>query len=310
LVICAFMMCPNVALADGDGEDGPNFSKNCNKVFCKPTLDAPGSGAAPNPSEVDPLVTVGDDTAQGAEAGDNASSDGPVCSEVPLDPQPAEGGPYWRGHTAAEGQIVRSVCSDGSPVAIIVPHFQAFGEAAQIQPPPPDPAVLAQQAIALLAVTPPTIGVGPNRNDLAVRLWTWLWVNDAPPVSVTVAAGGVSVTATATLSSTDWSLGEPTTTGDVYAPGPPATVTCSGAGRPPSINYDWKAEPPCGHIYVWRSLKERTGGTGKWPITATTNWTVTWQSNTGVTGTDTLTATATDEFDVAEYRIVLVQPGG
>jgi len=76
-------------------------------------------------------------------------------------------------------------------------------------------------------------------------------------------------------------------------------------------SYDWKAEPPCGPMFVWRSLKERTGGIGAWPITATTTWDVTWASHTGVTGADTLTPTTADRFDVGEYRIVLVNnPGG
>ncbi len=177
-------------------------------------------------------------------------------------------------------------------------------------PPPPSPEVLAQQAIGQLRVPKPAIGAGPDRTKLAVNFWTWLWVDEAPPVTVTVAAGGVSVTATATLTSTTWSLGEPASTGDGYRAGPPVTVTCTGVGTPPPPGYDWKAEPPCGHKFHWRSLKERTGGTGTWPITATTNWAVAWQSNTGAAGTDTLTATAADQFDVAEYRIVLVGPGG
>ncbi len=146
---------------------------------------------------------------------------------------------------------------------------------------------------------------------MAVSLWTWLWVDSPPPVSVTVAAGGVSVTATATLTSTTWSLGEPLASDGPYEPGPPVTVTCTGAGTPTPANYDWKAEPPCGHKFAWRSLKERTGGAGTWPISATTTWTVTWASNTGLTGADTLTATTADQFDVEEYRVVLVQtPGG
>ena len=89
------------------------------------------------------------------------------------------------------------------------------------------------------------------------------------------------------------------------------TVPCTGAGTPPPPGYDWKAEPPCGHMFHWRSLKERTGGTGKWPVTATTTWAVDWASTTGVTGSDTLTATSADQFDIGEYRVVLVQgPGG
>jgi hypothetical protein len=63
-------------------------------------------------------------------------------------------------------------------------------------------------------------------------------------------------------------------------------------------------------MFHWRSLKERTGGTGTWPITAVSNWNVTWASNTGVTGATTLNATGNDQFDVEEYRIVLVQGSG
>ncbi len=170
--------------------------------------------------------------------------------------------------------------------------------------------MLAREAIGRLSVPEPSIGVGPDRTKLAVQLWTWLWVDSPAPAPVTVTLAGVSVTATATLTSTTWSLGEPASTGDGYHPGSPVTVTCTGAGTPPPPGYDWKAEPLCGHMFHWRSLKERTGGTGTWPITATTNWAVAWQSNTGAAGTDSLTATSADQFDVAEYRIVLVGPGG
>jgi hypothetical protein len=58
------------------------------------------------------------------------------------------------------------------------------------------------------------------------------------------------------------------------------------------------------------STKERTGGTGKWPVTATSNWTVTWQSNTGVSGAGQLNATGTDALEIGEYRVVLVQGNG
>ena len=112
------------------------------------------------------------------------------------------------------------------------------------------------------------------------------------------------------LTSVTWSLGEPAPTGGPYAAGPPVTMTCQGTGTAPPVGYDWKAEPPCGHKYTWMSAKDRTGGTGKWPITATSNWTVTWQSNTGVSGSGALSATGTDALEVGEYRIVLVQGGG
>lgn len=178
-------------------------------------------------------------------------------------------------------------------------------------PPPPDPSVVAQIAVDQLQVPVPLIGTGPDSTKLAVNLWTWLWIDDPGPLSATAAAGGVSVTATAALTSVTWSLGEPPPTRGPYAPGPPVTLTCQGTGIAPPPGYDWKAEPPCGHKYTWMSAKDRTGGTGKWPVTATSNWTVTWQSNTGVSGSGELSATGADALEIGEYRIVLVEsPGG
>lgn len=51
------------------------------------------------------------------------------------------------------------------------------------------------------------------------------------------------------------------------------------------------------------------GGAGKWPVAAPTNRAVVWTSNTDAAGADALTATAADQFDVGEYRIVLVDGG-
>lgn len=254
----------------------------------------------------------------GSEVGDSLpgwpSAAGPGnCRDVPLPIQPVQESPYWDGHTVEEGVVVRQVCpGSANPPPILVPYFVALAAAdpAPTAPPPPSPEVLAQQAIAELVIPVPTISIGPDRSKAAVNLWTWLWVDEAAPVSATAAAGGVSVTATATLTSTIWTLGEPAPTGGPYQVGPAVTITCDGVGSPPPANYDWKAEPPCGHNYSWVSTRERTG-TGAWPVTVTTNWAVIWQSNTGVTGADSLAGTADDALQVGEYRTVLVQgPGG
>jgi hypothetical protein len=266
-------------------------------------VGAPGSDATENK---DPLAGLGQ------------RQEDEWCGWTSLATPIAANDPAWEGNNPSTGSIKFKSCSvlfpgapggpgnlEGRPV-----ELQFFPNGVAVAPTPPDPAVLAQQAVGRLRVPTPTIGAGPDRTKLAVNLWTWLWIDNPGPQSVTVAAGGVSVTATATLSSVTWSLGEPGSPGNGYAPGPPVTVTCQGAGTPPPANYDWKAEPPCGHIFHWRSLKERTDGTGTWPITATSTWNVTWASNTGVTGGTTLSATGNDAFDVAEYRIVLVGPGG
>jgi len=230
-------------------------------------------------------------------------------------------GTRWGANPPPEGEIQGLYCyprvldtsrDTGGGGGLVDTRFVPnAGAAVPVAPPPPDPAVLAEQAYGELQVPTPAIGAGPDRTKLAVSLWTWLWIDNPGPLTNTVAAGGISVTVTATLSSVDWSLGEPATKGDTYVSGPTATLTCQGTGTPPPPGYDWKAEPPCGYIFHWRSLKERTGGSGKWPIKATSTWAVTWQANTGATGATTLSATGNDQFDVEEYRIVLVEgPGG
>lgn len=231
---------------------------------------------------------------------------------------PPANDPAWAGNDPSTGTLRFRSCPillpgtpgapgnlEGRPVEY---QFAPNGVAAA--PPPPNPATLAQQAVALLRVPIPAIGAGPDRNRLAVNLWSWLWVDDPGPLSSTVSLAGVTVIATATLESVTWSLGEPAPTGGAYAPGPPVTVTCQGTGTAPPPDYDWKAEPPCGHKYTWMSTADRTGGTGKWPVIATTNWAVTWQSNTGVSGATTLSATGTDALEIGEYRTVLVQGAG
>lgn len=227
--------------------------------------------------------------------------------------------PAWDGQSPATGNLKWLACTvlfEGAPGAPgnaqgRAVQYEFFGNAAGALPPPPDPQELAERAVRELRVPAPQISAGPDRTKLAVNLWTWLWTDNPGALSATAAAGGVSVTATATLTSVTWTLGEPAPTGGPYAPGPPVTVTCQGAGTAPPAGYDWKAEPPCGHKYTWMSAKDRTGGTGTWPITATSNWNVTWASNTGVTGATTLSSTGNDALEIGEYRIVLVQgPGG
>lgn len=264
------------------------------------------------------------DSSQPGPTGSSTDSsrglDTDYCGWASLATPPDASDPAWKGNSPSDGEIRWKSCAilgpgtpgapgniEGRPV-----EYQFFPNAAlaAAAPPPPDPQVIAQRAIRQLQVPAPAIGAGPDRTKLAVNLWTWLWIDNPGPLTATAAAGGVSVTATATLESVTWSLGEPAATGGTYAPGPPVTITCQGTGIAPPPDYDWKAEPPCGHKYTWMSTTDRTGGTGKWPITATTNWTVTWQSNTGVSGATTLTATGTDALEIGEYRVVLVQGAG
>ena len=291
----------NAAISrDGAGVD-------CDKTNCVAAASSGGlAGTTPAPAVTTPTTVRDADT-------DSDSSTSDPCPWFTVENLHSKSS-WWGGNGPATGHVELNKCVLGNPNvpggSILQTRFvPSGGPAGPAAPPPPTPEQLAQQAIAQLVVPSPTIGVGPDRAKLAVNLWTWLWVDNPPPVSVTAAAGNVSVTATATLASTTWSLGEPAA-GQVYLPGAPTTLACQGPGVAPPADYDWRAAPPCGHKFAWRSLKERTGGSGKWPVTATTNWAVAWQSNTGVSGTDALTATTADQWDVGEYRTVLVQGSG
>lgn len=241
----------------------------------------------------------------------------PICSWLPVEADEPHAVPSFPGEDLATGRIEKKVCGappgDQSGLGSAIVDWRFTRNTADQQPvaPPPDPAVLAVEASKNLRVPSPTISYGPSAKDIVVQIPTWLWVDDPGQLSASVSAGTVTVTASARLSSTTWTLGEPdrnpSFTG--YRSGPAVTVTCQGAGAPPPSDVDWKAEPVCGHTFRWRSLPERTGGSGKWPITATTSWNVTWQSNTGQSGTMALTATSQDSVAVGEYRILLVDGG-
>lgn len=298
----------------GSGSNAPATSTpvTCSGPGCELTLHAPGLNRSPAGGEGGP------DADSGSDDGDSAAqpqAPAPDCwtQEVPDIPVGTAG--VWNGHSAEEGYIGQEVCREGTEPTIRVPFFIPFatpGQPAQpVAPAPPDPAVLAEQAISQLVIPMPQPHFGPDRSTIAVQLWTWLWIDAPAPVSSTVALQGVSVTATATLQSTTWNLGEPAArdTGQGYHGGTAATVTCSGAGVPYDPSVDWRAEPRCGHKFRWRSTEDRTGGAGTWPVAVTTTWGVTWQASTGQTGTATLTGTAADAVRVTEYRILLT-PGG
>lgn len=166
-------------------------------------------------------------------------------------------------------------------------------------PPPPDPAVVAQLAIKQLNLQAgaPRLSANPRT---AVGLPVWMWVDGGAgatgPLTATAKAGPTSVTATATLDRIEWSMG----------PGG-ATILCHGRGTPAPVNtplYAGQDSPTCGYTYTLRSLPERTGGTGRWPVTATSVWRITWAGG-GQTGAQDLPLTAGTDVEVGELQAVV-----
>ena len=223
------------------------------------------------------------------------------CAWKVMSPPPQPGDPRWEGHAPSEGAVLYNDCNG--------PTFYQFAPAAPgaapalPPPPPPDPAVLAQQARGELDLPEPTItrSPGADNSDPAlggapytwVHLWTWVWTEPQTwvPTTVTVTAGGVSVTAT----------GTPTAL--VFEPGDGGDpVTCPGPGRP------WterdRNDPPrgggCGCMY--RHV------TPDGPLTSRVSirWQVDWTSNTGAGGTlPELVTSADSSFYVQQIQVVI-----
>ncbi len=157
---------------------------------------------------------------------------------------------------------------------------------------------------------------------MTVKIPVYLWITNAAPQTATATDRGLSITATASIGSVTWSMGEPdlipgaqpsqhsdTRVPAACSPFPAAAIsfTCPGPGAahpqgtPKTIGY--------GYTYRWKSLPERTNGTGHWPITASATWIITWTASTGETGSDTVTRQTTLPVSVGEWTTVLLAGG-
>lgn len=215
------------------------------------------------------------------------------CHIVDIDPQPTPDSPIWDeylppGADPSDYVLRIEGCGpDGRGTSIIA---QRSGPQA-----PPDPAVVAAEAVARLPIPLPHIRLGPDADQIAVNVPVWLWISNPDPVSASATDRTVTVTATAALTSVTWSMGE---TGAV-------DFTCTGAGVAPRRGVDlW--DPPCGYTYRLRSLTERTGGSGAWGVTAEATWAISWIANTGASGTDSVTTRSMAPARVGEWRTVIV----
>jgi len=172
-----------------------------------------------------------------------------------------------------------------------------------------DPAVLAQQAMAAMALRTPEIGMtggSPPDGMQIVGVPAWLWAADpgesttpgvagVAPITRSASAGGVTVEATGRLDRTVWSMGDGT------------TVTCPGtraAGTPWRYGYGGQPSPTCGHTYQRTSA----GQPGEaFTVTVTAYWTITW-SGGGQSGTLSVQRSRSIQKRVGEIQAILV-PG-
>ncbi len=202
---------------------------------------------------------------------------------------------------------MQDMCTNG-PVITIRPYFLPVAAAAPISP-----ENLAASAVSFLELTAPQVHTGPAV-DIAINRWTYLWISDPGTLTATATAGAVTATVTAHISSVDWEMGEPQSLANLSRQ--VSSIRCDGTGKAPAAGFNENIRLPptagtCAYAYQWRSLPERTGGTGTWTATTTANWTVTWTSNIGRAGTlPVIAQSVTTPLAVGEWRSELIAGTG
>ena len=287
------------AYADGGCYIDPNGIYTCRETN-------PGAPASSNPAPiVTPTPNDGSGSAPaGGAAGWAAATTGAAsedlsqvageCAWRVLNPAPAAGDPLWEGHDPAFGVVLYNLCNG--------PVQYAFAASAPAAPPPPNPAVLAQQAYAQLALPKPTLGRSPDlsKGDPAkggqsytiVNLWTRYFTDPATwaPISRTVTLRGVYATVTATPEALVFNPGD----GNL-------PVSCAGPGAPWSEadGFNPPSAGECGYQYKQVEASPITG-------TESISWTVSWTGSNGSGGEFPVATTSTaSQFIVEQIEIVV-----
>jgi hypothetical protein len=162
---------------------------------------------------------------------------------------------------------------------------------------PPTAAQLLTQAEAKLHMTGAQIQMAPSPGGMGlVGMPVWLSTQVNPqtwgPQTVTVSAGGVTLTAAATGTAIAWDMGDG------------HTVTCQNPGNAynPAFGLD-TSHHLCGYTYA-----QPSGGQpgNAYKVTATTTWQIVWRTTTGASGTVTpaRTTVATASIKIGEVQAV------
>ncbi|GAA1990755.1 hypothetical protein GCM10009718_30590 [Isoptericola halotolerans] len=253
-----------------------------------------GGGGGPRVCSV-PGVEGEDDFVVDCETSAGVWSNDRLCYLQVVDPPPPKSDDVWDGND--EGVIVQcspseAYCNslDPNPGAACVRPNTRW----EAQPPavldPPDPAELARQAFASLALDPIDIGIvpedEPGRIGL-VGLPVWMWVENPDertfgPDEASASDQGLTVTVRAEVDRIVWDLGDGT------------TVTCTGPGSPFEDRFAGEPSPDCGHRYTRQ---------GEFEVTATSYWTATW-SGGGQSGELSADRTTSTTVRVGELQVV------
>ena len=215
------------------------------------------------------------------------------CYVKPMDPQPPAGDPAWQGHEPDDGAVY--LCYQPQTGIVLYRWSSNPPDRAGTGP---TPRVVAQQAIASMGLKAVRIGIAPKADEDSIGIVgmpVWMWAKDPDtttvgPVSASASAGGITVTATASLLKVTWSMGDGT------------EVVCKSAGTPYRPEFGRQASPDCGHTYQTSSADQEDD---RFTVTATSSWVVSW-SGAGQTGTIRLNGlTRTARVAVGEAQVLV-----
>ncbi|MGW1894176.1 ATP/GTP-binding protein [Streptomyces sp. NPDC002004] len=225
-----------------------------------------------------------------AGASGRGKSSGPSCTYTKLVPQPPPENMYWHGHQSEKGAVYGVSCP-GTDTArtVFIPAGTKAPTGPQI-----DPQVLARRAADSMKLAGPDIASPRTGGRYVVGMPMWLWVRKSAttygPNSASATAGGVTVTATAKVSSIAWDMGDGT------------TVTCTGPGTPYDASQGKNPSPDCGHLYKAASIGQKDE---KYAGKATATWTVQWRA-AALGDAGEFTETRTTPFSVAVQEVQVV----
>lgn len=212
-----------------------------------------------------------------------------ACYTRYSEPQPPWSDPVWPGATR-EGAIYD--CARGITLTDPLPD-EVIPRWSPVAPwgAPPDPAELAQQAVATMQLQAAGIGIVPHDVPGSIGiigLPTYMWVDDESPstwgpITRTASSGPFSVTATGRVVQIDWDMGD----GSVVMCRTPGTEYQDAFGDAPS--------PDCGHTYTEQ---------GDYAVTATSYWVIEWVG-LGQSGTIELDLAETTNIEMGELQVLV-----
>ncbi|MEU3343159.1 ATP/GTP-binding protein [Streptomyces sp. NPDC006668] len=249
--------------APATASDGQGADPDCGSSVVVITVCAQDDGRAP-----------GGRGGSGREAttsgsGSPGSASAAKCTYTKLDPQPSADNLAMQDgkRQGGKGAAYQVYCPATARIGLVwVPD----GAQTPAQP-AVDPETVARQAVASMKLVGPDIASPRHTGHYVVGMPMWTWVHQGPTTYGPNTAGGVTVTATARVSSVSWTMGDGGT--PVVCPGPSTRYQSSmGLADSPDCGYRYtrpSASQP-GHRYTATSTS-----------TSTSTWTITWQVQNG-----------------------------